>query len=102
MFLCTHPLRINHYGKEDGKQYIFDSKYYYELSEMNYKQFAYDVLLQSLNREDETYNVLILPGQPHSSSHLLLKAEFRNESMRNYRIIEQYIDTKKVMEHYVQ
>ena len=94
-------IRPDHYGRADGKQYIFDSKYYYELSELNYKQFAYDVLLQSLNNEDETYNVLILPGEPHCSSHLMLKPEFQNSSMRNHRIVEQYINIKKVMEHYV-
>lgn len=97
----SFKIRPDHYGKEEGKQYIFDSKYYYELSEMNYKQFTYDVLLQALNSEDKTYNVLILPGEPHNSSHLLLKPEFRNRAMNNHRIVEQYISVKKVMEHYV-
>lgn len=76
-------------------------KYYYEVSELNYKQFSYDVLLQALNNEDETYNVLILPGVPHTSLHLELKPDFRHQAMRNHRIVEQYIDIKKVMEHYV-
>ncbi len=73
----SFKIRPDQYDKEEGKQYIFDSKYYYELSETNYKQFTYDVLLQVLNSEYETYNVLILPGESHSSSHLLLKPEFR-------------------------
>lgn len=68
---------------------------------MNYKQFTYDVLPQALNSENETYNALILLGKSHSSSHLLLKLEFRNRAMNNHKIVEQYIDVKKVMEHYV-
>ena len=68
---------------------------------MNYKQFAYNILLQSLNSSLETYNVLILPGAQHVSVHLDLKPAFRNSALRNHRIIEQYVDVKTIMEHYV-
>lgn len=94
-------IRLDHYGLKDDKQYIFDSKYYYEVSELNYKQFAYDVLLQSLNQNSNTYNVLILPGPPHSSIHLDVKLDYRCPTLLNHRIIEQYLDVKTIMEHYV-
>ncbi len=94
-------IRPDHYGLQGGKQYIFDSKYYYEVSELNYKQFAYDVLLQFSNRNCETYNVLILPGIQHVSLHFDAKPEFRSAALQNHRIIEQYVDVKTIMEHYV-
>ena len=80
-------IRPDHYGLEGDKQYIFDSKYYYEVSELNYKQFAYDVLLQTLNCNCETYNVLILPGTQHISVHLDVKPAFRNTALHNHRIL---------------
>lgn len=39
-------IRLDHYAKQDDSIYIFDSKYYYNVSDLNYKQFSYNEILR--------------------------------------------------------
>lgn len=39
-------IRLDHYAKNDDSIYIFDSKYYYGVSDLNYKQFSYNEILR--------------------------------------------------------
>ena len=92
-------LVLDHYAEDDRAQFIFDSKYYDRVSELNYKQFSYGAILG--NPSKKTYNALLLPGKCCGQYHLKLKTEFSIGLGRVGDIIEQFLDMKTVMEHYV-
>ena len=97
-------IKLDHYGTGTGEQYIFDSKYYYELQELNYKQFTYNMVIDSYanrTKRIKTYSALLLPGNRVNGLHLDLKKEFGSLTGRPHQIFEQYLDVKKVMMHYV-
>ena len=50
----------------------------------------------------KTYSALLLPGNKVSGLHLDLKKEFGGLKGGPHQIIEQYLDIKKVMMHYVE
>lgn len=97
-------IELDHYGISEDEQYIFDSKYYYELNELNYKQFTYDIVVDSFanrSRRIKTYSALLLPGNEVSGFHLNLNKNFGGLTVRQHQVIEQHLDVKKVMMHYV-
>lgn len=97
-------IELDHYAKEGNKQYIFDSKYYRQIKDLNYKQIVYGQLIDCyLNRVSPTvtYSALLLPGNNHSTLHFELKPEFGVFSLSPHRIISQYICVKNVMKKYI-
>ena len=92
----------DHYGCSEDAQYIFDSKYYYEVKDLNYKQFTYNVLLSAYvsQSQKKTYSALFLPGHESSKLHLDVKPEYLMDSSKPHRVIEQYLDVKSVMQYY--
>jgi hypothetical protein len=98
-------IMLDHYGIQKGEQYIFDSKYYYKPNKLNYKQFTYNMVVDSYKygaKGIKTYSALLLPGNKVSGLHLDLKKEFGGLKGGPHQIIEQYLDIKKVMMHYVE
>ena len=68
-------IELDHYGIAADEQYIFDSKYYFELRDLNYKQFTYDVILDykaNISRKTKTYSALLLPGDKQNGFHFRL------------------------------
>ncbi len=103
----THKFEVelDHYGIRDDKQYVFDSKYYGDITELNYKQFVYNAITDNFANQGKrimTYSALLLPGVRPSSLHLDLLSQFGKLSNRNHQIIEQYLDVKTVMSHYIE
>lgn len=94
---------VDHIAYENGKLYIFDSKYYSEITELNYKQLAYNELLRYHYPEmTEMHNTLFLPGKNYSQIHFSFGTNYIGKRTMGVKIIEQYISPKIVMKDYIQ
>lgn len=100
-------INLDHYSIDNNNQYIFDSKYYYDLSELNYKQYAYNTLLDNLvngcgkDNKIKTYSALLLPGIDNQKEHVHLKKEYGGFFSGDHIIYECYLDIKEVMSNYL-
>lgn len=96
-------IRPDHYYSDENTIYIFDSKYYKNITDLNYKQFSYTILLGNSNigNNKNLYSALLLPGNSRNNLHLKLDIPYcqLNEGC-NY-IIEQYLDVKLLMKNYL-
>jgi llaI.3 like protein len=102
-------LQPDHYATEtDSKarsiQYIFDAKYYNEITDLNYKQVSYHAFLR--NQADITHSALIAPTEPHgklmgSRKHLEMNPNYYNNIEEKIIIWEHYLPIKEVMEDYL-
>lgn len=102
----------DYYLLEGNARYIFDGKYYNEVTELNYKQIAYYFLLKHFesnkNEGDPimTYNILILPTHRDTNDennyvkHFQLNPLF-NKDETNFSVKEQYCNTKNIMQCYL-
>ena len=70
----SHTLEPDHYylDRQRSIQYIFDSKYYSNLNDLNHKQLVYQLLFE--NRAKKTFNALLIPTEsgPSTSIHVLI------------------------------
>lgn len=99
-----YKIILDHYAKSNDSQYIFDSKYYYDIEELNYKQFVYDIVLDYINNQTsnlKTYSALLLPGFMNDKIHLNVKKEYNSLISGNHYIIEKYLAVKDVMQNYI-
>lgn len=64
----SHYIEPDHYYLSGNKQYIFDSKYYDDLKQIDYKQIGYYFFLK--NRAKNTYNALITPTEGKSGTEI--------------------------------
>ena len=96
-----HKIRPDHYYIDGDNQYIFDSKYYVNLEELNYKQIAYYSILKSKSKGN-TFNALILPTSNKSSSeeYFELADEFYDLEGDRISIAAVHLNIKNVMEIY--
>lgn len=96
-----HKIRPDHYYIDDDNQYIFDSKYYINLEELNYKQIAYYSILKSQSKR-KTFNALILPTSNESSSeeYFELADEFFDLEGDRISIAAVHLNIKNIMEIY--
>ncbi|BET52984.1 LlaJI family restriction endonuclease [Bacillus subtilis] len=102
----------DYYLLEENARYIFDGKYYNEVTELNYKQIAYYFLLKhhENNKNDGelimTYNILILPTHRDTNDennyvrHFQLNPLF-NKDETNFNVKEQYCNMKNIMQSYL-
>ncbi len=96
-------IRLDHYGKHEDSLYIFDSKYYNSISELNYKQFSYNEILRgSISNDTKIYSALILPYNfTCSKLHFSLSHGFLGDRITGTKIMEQYLNIKEVMQTYI-
>jgi len=96
-------IRLDHYATTDDAIYIFDSKYYYKVTEMNYKQFAYNELLRGSVQDDvQIYSALILPHYFSSSDlHFSFSPKYIGNRLTGTKILEHYLSVKDVMNNYI-
>lgn len=93
---------IDHISYENNILYIFDSKYYKDIKELNYKQLSYNEILRYHYPEvEEIHNLLILPGEDRADLHFSFAPGYIGSRTIGTKIIEQFIVPKKVMEDYV-
>jgi len=99
----------DYYLVEENERYIFDGKYYNEVSELNYKQIAYYFLLKHCESKSDpliTYNILILPTHRETNDennyvmHFQLNPLF-NKDETNFSVKEQYCNMKNIMQCYL-
>ena len=83
--------------------YIFDSKYYQDIQELNYKQFAYTLVLgnSKMAADKNVYSALLLPGHKENDYHLSLDIPYRQLKDGCNYIIEQFLDVKILMKKYL-
>jgi len=96
-------IRLDHYADTDNAIYIFDSKYYYKVSEMNYKQFSYNELLRGKTPKNiKIYSALILPSYISGSGlHFSFAPEYIGDKLNGTKILEYYLNVKDVMNNYI-
>lgn len=93
---------IDHLAYENNKLYIFDSKYYTNISDLNYKQLAYNEILRyHYPGTTEINNILLLPGEDHADSHFSYSSGYVGCRTIGTKIIEQFLSPKSVMEDYL-
>lgn len=93
---------VDHIAYENNVLYIFDSKYYSAITELNYKQLSYNEILRyHYPKVVEINNILILPGTDRSDLHFSFAPGYVGNRTIGTKIIEQFIAPKKVMEDYL-
>ncbi|MDD6826033.1 MAG: hypothetical protein PUE12_07985 [Oscillospiraceae bacterium] len=93
---------IDHFAMSNNQIYIFDSKYYSSIGNLNYKQFAYNEILRYYNAYvTEINNVLLLPGNHESRIHFSLSEKYIGPRLIGSKIIEQYLEPSDVMKDYI-
>lgn len=61
-------MQPDHYYKDGNTLYIFDSKYYNDVTDLNHKQFVYHVLYG--RKVKDTYDALIIPSSGKTDTEL--------------------------------
>ena len=93
---------IDHLAYDNNKLCIFESKYYTNISELNYKQLAYNEILRyHYPGTIEINNILLLPGEEHADSHFSYSSGYVGSRTIGTKIIEQFLSPKSVMEDYL-
>ena len=93
---------VDHIAYEDDVLYIFDSKYYSAINDLNYKQLSYNEILRyHYPGVVEIDNILILPGTDGADLHFAYAPDYVGTRTIGTKIIEQFIMPKKVMEDYL-
>lgn len=96
-------VNLDHFSIDGNVLYIFDSKYYYDLNELNYKQYSYNEFLRYLFPEvNEIISVLILPGDEVSRKHFELDDSLKGDRIFGNEIYEQYINVKNILISYIE
>lgn len=93
----------DHYYESENDMYIFDSKYYVDMSYLNYKQFAYTILLgnSELCYNKNLYSAMLLPGNSNNGLHLKLDRPYCQMKKGCNYIIEQFLNVKLLMKNYM-
>ena len=76
--------------------YLFDSKYYSEVKELNYKQMVYHYNLLSKYKNYKIVNGLILPTSDKYSSRIHID----RSDIDNIKIVEHYLNIKELITDY--
>lgn len=93
----NRSIEIDHFYKMDNYCFAFDSKYYIEIKDLNYKQVAYYYFLKEIYKECTIVSALILPTAEsfHKRIHIDRK------DIDGLVIIEYYFNCKELIEFYL-
>ena len=94
----------DHLYENESSIYVFDSKYYQRISELNYKQLAYTFLIGNHKEycKKKLYSALILPGNYKSRYNLNIEGtKFAQDNDGCNHILECYLDVKTLMKNYL-
>ena len=82
---------------------MFDSKYYKNITDLNYKQFSYTILLgnSELGNNKNLYSALLLPGKSRNGLHLKLDLPYCQLNQGCNYIIEQFLSVRLLMKNYL-
>lgn len=92
------------YINEHERAYLFDSKYYKSIQNLDYKQMAYYFILKSSKNyiNKEVVNGLILPTEEGYYYKVHLDTRDREGLLEDLFIVEHYLNVKEVIESFVQ
>lgn len=96
-------IRPDHYYADENTMYVFDSKYYEEITDFNYKQFSYTILLgnSEFGNNKNLYSALLLPGRSKNGLHLKLDLPYCQLNQGCNYIIEQFLSVRLLMKNYL-
>lgn len=96
-------IRLDHFAHDDESIYIFDSKYYENVSELDYKQFSYNELLRgSVSEDTKIHSALLLPHNNNFANvHFSINPTYLGSKKTGIKIIEQYLNVREVMQTYI-
>lgn len=96
-------IRPDHYYSDEDTMYVFDSKYYGDITDLNYKQFSYTILLgnSELGNNKNLYSALLLPGKSRNGLHLKLDLPYCQLNQGCNYIIEQFLSVRLLMKNYL-
>lgn len=91
------------YINEYERAYLFDSKYYKNIQNLDYKQMAYYFILKSSKNyiNKEVVNGLILPTEEEYYYKVHLDTRDREGLLKDLFIVEHYFNVKEVIESFV-
>ena len=91
------------YIKSDGIAYLFDSKYYKGIRDLDYKQMAYYYILKSSENyiNEKVVNGLILPTEDEYHYRVHLDTRDREGLLEELFIVEHYLNVKEVIGSFV-
>lgn len=91
------------YIKSDGIAYLFDSKYYKDIRDLDYKQMAYYYILKSSENyiNEKVVNGLILPTEDEYHYRVHLDTRDREGLLEELFIVEHYLNVKEVIGAFV-
>ncbi|WP_317317280.1 hypothetical protein [Longibaculum muris] len=93
---------IDHIAFDNNRLFIFDSKYYSKINELNYKQLSYNEILRyHYPGVTEIHNILFLPGDYSCNKHFSYGPNYIGPRKIGSQIIEQYVNIKDVMVDYL-
>lgn len=103
----AHPgwrLEPDHYWLDESTntQYIFDSKYYTKLTDLNHKQLVYHFLFRK--RAARTVDALIMPeeGETRTEKYVDLNNDWLPEADQDIAILLTHLNAKDVIQCFVQ
>lgn len=104
----NHSISPDYYYSKGKAQFIFDAKYKSNIDGIDYKQISYFLFLKEIADNSvsnpnytETYSALLLPSEnSFSQIHFQMDPLF-SKSNRDIIVIEEYLDTKKVIKNYL-
>lgn len=97
-----------YYDKKDKALYLFDSKYYRNLKDLNHKQLVYHFLFKHREKAEKVYDALVVPTEGPSTTkvHVEILREFlaldNNGKFEEIKIYDQRLNTVKVIANYCQ
>lgn len=95
----------DHYYKdrENKTIYIFDSKYYTKLNELNHKQFVYHTLLSNKNPNYKIFDGLIIPtaGSTQTEPYLDVAGAYLSEKGNPFKIYLTKLNMIDVLKNYI-
>lgn len=103
----NYRIEPDYYFIDEDVRYIFDAKYYHQITEINYKQLSYYFLLRDIEDEiKKTYSVLLLPTSSNIGVNENYKIHFKfndnfNKVDREFTIFEYYLNIKEMINIFV-
>lgn len=94
----------DHYLQLGDNQYIFDSKYYSKIDNLDHKQMVYFMLLR--HRSNQTFNALFIPTfkSTYNELHIKLFDEFNLGKGESDKLViwNTYLNVISVMKNYIE
>lgn len=91
------------YLDSENRAYLFDSKYYQSIRELDFKQMAYFYILKSseIYANKQVINGLILPTEEEYYSRTHLDTRDRKGLLEELFIVEHYLNVKEVISSFI-